>query len=352
MFARHSLNPLIEPADVQPSQEGWEVLGVFNAGAAKYSEETILLLRVSERPVAHDAAWIACPALNEHGEIALHYIRQNDPDWDTRDPRMLRQRSTGDVYLTSLSHIRRARSKDGLHFAIDMQPWLAAQTPLEAFGVEDARITLIDETHYVNYSSVSPHGIATMLASTRDFEQVERLGVIFPPSNRDVTLFPAQIGERYVAYHRPMPGEFGRYSMWLATSPDLVHWGGHQPVLEGLGGWEARRVGGGAPPLWTPDGWLVIYHAADRHNRYCLGAFLAAHDDPGRILGRTTEPILSPEANYETHGFFGNVVFTCGALVEAGLLRVYYGAADERIALAEAPLETVLDHLRTRAKRA
>ena len=107
-------------------------------------------------------------------------------------------------------------------------------------------------------------------------------------------------------------------------------------------GWESGRVGGGAPPLLTPEGWLSIYHAADRYNRYCLGMFLTPADAPERIIRRAAAPILSPQADYETQGFFGNVVFSCGALLEGDILRVYYGAADSCVALAEAPLADVL----------
>ncbi len=346
MFTRHPLNPLLQPHDVPPSRAGWQVIGAFNAGAAQFGDETILLVRVAERPEPVDADWIECPYLDATGQIAFQRILRGDPDWDTRDPRLIRHRRSSAVYLTSLSHIRRARSRDGVHFSIDPQPWLFASTPLESFGVEDPRVTRIDDAYAVNYTAVSPQGIATALATTPDFEQVERRGIIFPPSNRDVTLFPERIGGQYAAYHRPMPGEFGRYSMWLATSPDLVHWGDHRLVLEGAGGWETGRVGGGAPPIRTPEGWLVIYHAADQQQRYCLGAFLAAHDDPGHILARTAKPILAPETAYETAGFFGNVVFTCGAVLADGVVRLYYGASDDRIALAEAPLDAVLEALR------
>lgn len=347
MFIRHPLNPLISPEDVTPSQDGWQVLGVFNAGVARFGDETILLARIAERPQPTEDEWVACPYMDEDGQIQLRRISRNDPDWDCSDPRIVRQRSTGAACLTSISHIRRARSRDGLHFTVDAQPWLAASTALEAYGVEDPRVTLLGETFLINYSGVSPHGIATMMASTLDFEQIRHAGIMFLPSNRDVAIFPRLINGQYAAYHRPMPGEFGRYSIWLATSPDLVHWGEHRVVLDGSGGWEAGRVGGGAPPIWTPEGWLVIYHAADRDNRYCLGAFLAAHDDPGHILARTPDPIFWPEADYETAGFFGNVVFTCGVLVEGGNVRLYYGASDERIALAEMPLESLLALLRS-----
>jgi predicted GH43/DUF377 family glycosyl hydrolase len=110
-------------------------------------------------------------------------------------------------------------------------------------------------------------------------------------------------------------------------------------------GWESGRVGGGAPPLWTERGWLSIYHAADRQHRYCLGVFLTAHDVPARVIARSAAPILEPQAPYEIGGFFPNVVFTCGALIRDGVLRLYYGAGDNTLALAEAPLEAVVSAL-------
>jgi beta-1,2-mannobiose phosphorylase / 1,2-beta-oligomannan phosphorylase len=346
MFSRHPLNPLIKPQQVRPSRPDYEVIGAFNAGATLFKGETILLLRVAERPLGTEEGWIACPYLNEAGELVLHRVRRDDPDYDTRDPRLVQHRPTGKIHLTSISHLRLARGADGMHFTISDQPWLTTQAPYEAFGIEDARITQIDDTFYVNYTAVSPHGIATGLASTRDFEAVERCGIMFPPSNRDVAIFPQAINGLYVCYHRPMPGEFGQLNIWMATSPDMAHWGNHRLVLTSAKeGWDSGRIGGGAPPVWTEEGWLSIYHAADRQNRYCLGAFLTAHDDPAHILARSLTPIFEPEAPYETDGFFANVVFTCGVTVVEGRLRVYYGASDETTSLAEVPLQTLLQSL-------
>jgi predicted GH43/DUF377 family glycosyl hydrolase len=346
LFVRHPLNPLITPRDVRPSREDFEVIGAFNAGATTFHGETLLLLRVAERPISHDPAWILCPFLSQQGELSLLRVRRDDPGYDTSDPRLIRERGTSAIYLTSMSHLRLARSTDGLHFTVADQPWLAAQTVYEGFGVEDARITCIDGAYYVNYTAVSPHGIATALVKTTDFISIERLGVMFPPSNRDVTLFPERINGLYGCYHRPMPGDFGKLSIWFATSPDLIHWGGHQLVLEGsVTSWDGGRVGGGAPPVWTDAGWLSIYHAADSQNRYCLGAFLTSHDQPGRVLFRSPIPIFEPLADYETGGFFPNVVFTCGMILQGDKLRLYYGASDDSIALAEASLNFFIEHL-------
>ena len=346
MFTRHPSNPLITPAQVNPSRTGFEVIGTFNAGVTRFGGETLMLVRVAERPASSDPDVFLCPHLGHDGALAIKRIRRDDPAYDTSDPRIIRGRSNGETFLTSISHLRLARSPDGVRFDVEDTPWLTAQDALEAFGIEDARITPVDGRYYVNYSVVSPYGIATSLVSTSDFASIDRHGIIFPPSNRDVVIFPERVNGLYTAYHRPMPGEFGQYCIWSATSPDLIHWGNHRLVLEGgRGGWEAGRVGGGAPPLKTERGWLSIYHAADRNNVYCLGAYLTPLDDPSRVIARSPQPILQPEADYELRGFFGNVVFTCGALIEGETLRVYYGASDDRMALAEAPVSAVLDSL-------
>lgn len=347
MFVRSQNNPLISPADVQPSQPDFEVIGAFNAGVTRFNDEVLLLLRVAERPV-QESGYVLCPYLATDGELLIKRIKRGDPDYDLSDSRQIRNLKTGELLLTSISHLRLARSTDGVHFRVDERPWITARPPHENFGVEDGRITCIDGVYYINYSAVSAHGIATGLVSTRDFVQIDYHGIIFPPANRDVTIFPERVNGLYTCYHRPMPGGFGGLNIWLATSPDMKHWGGHQIVLEASpDGWEGGRVGGGAPPVRVSQGWLSIYHAADKDNRYCLGAYLTPHDEPGRIVAHSKQPILIPEEDYELNGFFGGVVFTCGILVDDELLSIYYGAADECIGLAQAPVQDLVTHLLT-----
>ena len=217
-FIRHPQNPLITPADVKPSRPDFEVIGAFNAGVTRYQDQVILLLRVAERPVNYDAAWTAYPLMDDSGEISVRTLSRTDARYNLNDSRMIIDLQTGKVVLTSISHLRLARSRDGVHFEIDEQPWLMPQPPYENYGAEDARITLIDDVYYINYTTVSALGIGTGLVSTRDFIHIERLGVIFPPDNRDVTIFPARIGGDYVCYHRPMPGAIGSLNMWSARS--------------------------------------------------------------------------------------------------------------------------------------
>jgi predicted GH43/DUF377 family glycosyl hydrolase len=185
------------------------------------------------------------------------------------------------------------------------------------------------------------------MVSTRDFRNFRRYGVIFPPQNKDVCLFPERIGGRYCALHRPHNEGFGRPSIWYAESPDLVHWGAHRCLVRPRqNGWEENRIGGGAPCLRTGSGWLQIYHAADAQQTYRLGLLLLDLENPARVLKRSRRPIFEPETDYETRGFFQRVVFTGGAVsFEDGRVLIYYGASDETTCGVETTVAELLDHL-------
>ena len=165
---------------------------------------------------------------------------------------------------------------------------------MEEFGVEDPRITAVNGRYYFTYVAVSRHGAATALASTTDFRQFERHGIIFCPENKDVVLFPEQVGGEFVALHRPNAATpFCRPEMWVARSPDLVRWGRHDCLHGGDAEWETGRVGAGTPPVRVEDGWLEIYHGNRQPTRpgevgrYSTGLLLLDHDNPARIVSRT-----------------------------------------------------------------
>ncbi len=340
-------NPIIRPEGVRPSVEGFEVIGTFNAGVARYGEEVVLLVRVAERPVGADPGVVLTARFDpEQGRIVTAPFERGDPENDFSDPRLIVR--GGQTYLTSISHLRVARSRDGIHFAVDERPALGAGDAYESFGIEDPRITQIGEVYYICYVAVSPRGVTTVLASTGDFRTFERHGVVFCPENKDVVLFPEAVEGRYYALHRPHSPLFHRNDMWIAESPDLLCWGRHRHLM-GLrnGFWDETRLGASAAPFRIDDGWLEVYHGADRDNRYCLGAVLLDAREPWNVLARSTEPIFTPETEYERAGFFGGVVFTCGLLFEENLLKIYYGAADTTICYAEMPLADVLSSLRS-----
>lgn len=343
-------NPILTPGMLRPSRDDLEVVGVFNPGVIRHGQEVLLLLRVAEAPLRRSASEVAAPAFDAStGRLEVRRWPADTPGLDVSDPRtVLLDRRT---WLTSISHLRVARSTDGIHFEVEPAPALAPATELESFGIEDPRITLLDGTYWINYSAVSGHGIATALASTRDFRTFERHGVVFPPPNRDVTIFPERMAGRYAALHRPMPEAPGEPAIWIAWSSDLLAWGAHAPVAGARPDrWDDLKVGGGAVPFrvrsGAQDAWLSIYHGVGRSPlEYSLGALLLDARDPGRVLARSRDPILKPEAGYEREGFFGGVVFSCGALVEGDSVRVYYGAADGVTAAADLSLREILGGL-------
>lgn len=342
---RSQQNPLITPADIKASKDYLKVDGVFNAGACKYNGEIILLLRVAESYAHQEEDEVLIPIMSEEG-LKTVKLNKDDAQFDFSDSRVVINKATKQTqYLTSISHLRIARSADGENFVIDEKPIDIDYVPEEKWGMEDPRITEIDGTYYINYTAVSELGAATSMISTTDFINYQRHGIIFMPENKDVCIFNEKINGYYYAYNRPVPKAFGTPDIWISRSPDLLHWGNHQHVL-GVSeevSWDNGRIGGGAPAIKTDRGWLSIYHACDRENVYHLGAYLTPLDKPGEITHKTRLPILSPEMEYEKIGFFGNVVFTCGVIREGEELLVYYGAADDKIALCRFTLQEIFD---------
>jgi predicted GH43/DUF377 family glycosyl hydrolase len=338
-------NPVVTPAMVPPSRPDFEVICAFNAGVTTYGDETILLLRVAERAIG-DEKVARVPVLNCDGAEPVLEVKEfdrQDPTLDFSDSRLIK--GPGLFVLTSISHLRVARSTDGRHFTIDPQPALVPDRPCEAFGLEDPRITEIDGLYYIVYKSVAATGITSSLAVTRDFQTYEKRGIIFCPENLDVCLFPEKVGGRYVALTRPVPKMIGAANMWLAYSPDLLHWGDHHFLMGITDNWDSGRIGGGAVPIKTEHGWLTIYHGATPEDIYCLGTALLDLEEPQKVLARSPAPILRPEAPYEVDGFFGNVVFTCGATVDGDTVHVYYGAADCVMAAADFSLSELVNEL-------
>lgn len=352
-IARCSENPLLQIEDVKPSSKNFTVKGIFNCGATKYKDEYILLCRVAEAVSCEDEETVSFPVVVQKGGIndfqTVSLVKTEHPELCFEDARTItkgKNANTNVVYLTTLSHLRIARSKDGVHFELDAHPTIMPNAEEECWGMEDPRITQLDDTYYINYTAVSPNGAATALIMTKDFQNYERKGIIFLPENKDVTIFPEKINGKFYAFNRPVPKAIGTPDIWLSESEDLVHWGKHQHFC-GVSecGWENGRIGGGAPPVRTEKGWLKIYHAADSNDRYCLGAFLLDLENPAKIIAKSETPLLEPEAPYECQGFFGQVVFSCGCILEKDLLKLYYGASDDSVCLAEITLADIYRHL-------
>jgi predicted GH43/DUF377 family glycosyl hydrolase len=331
---------ILRPSDLKPLRDDFEVVGAFNPGATIAGEEVILLVRVAERPRERRAGYTALPRFVPGEGLAIDWTP--DGELDVLDPRVVKRKADGLVRLTFISHLRVLRCGDGRTLREATETCFLPERSLEEFGVEDPRITLIDGRFYFTYVAVSRHGAATALASTIDFRLFERHGIVFCPENKDVVLFPERIEGEYAALHRPNAATpFCRPEMWVARSPDLVHWGKHECLHGGGAEWETGRVGAGTPPVRIADGWLEIYHGNRQPTRpgevgaYSTGVLLLDRNNPAKVLRRSAASIFEPTAEFERNGFVPDVVFPTGIVQADDAYLVYYGAADTCTAVVE-----------------
>jgi len=341
---RFEQNPILKPRDVRPSVEGMEVTCLLNPGVFRYQGKTWLLVRVAERPAQVEGR-TSFPILSPDGRLEVLEFDSADPRLDLNDPRVIS--FDGKDYLTTLSHLRLLSSEDGFTFSEPEGSLpLMGSGELETYGIEDCRVAEIDKTYYLTYTQVSSNGVGVGLRTTRDWKDFVHAGMLFAPHNKDCAIFEEQIGGMYYALHRPSSPELGGNYIWLAESRDLMHWGNHRCLAHSREGyWDSARVGAGAAPIRTEEGWLEIYHGATKENRYCLGALLLDLNEPWRVLARSEVPIMEPLAPYEKEGFFGQVIFTNGHLVDGDRVTIYYGAADSVICGAHFSLSNILASL-------
>jgi predicted GH43/DUF377 family glycosyl hydrolase len=264
----------------------------------------------------------------------------------------------GEYLMLFRSHLRSgrsiiglARSKDGFRFVADPAPFLtpAKEGPFAAYeesGVEDPRVTEIDGVFLITYSAYSRNGVRIALARTRDFVTVERMSLITEADYRNVVIFPEKFGGFYARLDRPH-SEIAPWSIWISYSPDLLFWGEAKLIMRPVPyHWDEMKIGPGAPPIRTPEGWLSIYHGVFQTMAgavYRLGVALHDLADPAVIRGVSDSWILQPESPWEVTGYVSNVVFTCGAVAEAdGTVKIYWGGADSVMCVGEADIDELV----------
>lgn len=355
MIKRIKEKLLLTPGDISPCQKDLKVIGVFNPGAIRCKDEIILLIRVAQaslREAKHPEIYCLRSFLGDHKDVSFEHFKT----------RITERGTIGDDGFNKLqfvSHLEIVRlSSDGYTVkSIEKHPSLFGVTELDEYGVEDCRITEIEGTFWITYVGVSRKGgICTCLMMTRDFKEFERKGIIFHASNKDAVLFPEKINNKYFALHRPsLQMRTRNYAIMGASSPDLIHWGCHEYVMESSENpdhFDSLRLGAGVPPIKTPEGWLHIYHGVEAHKKgiegpgiYRGGAFMTALDQPLKVIGRCKEPILEVVHDYEVKGYVGHVVFPTGAVRDKDNpdhLHIYYGCADENIAVATLSVKEII----------
>jgi predicted GH43/DUF377 family glycosyl hydrolase len=300
LFGRHPGNPILSAADWP-----YPVNAVFNPAAAVCDGQTVLLARVEDR--------------------------------------------------RGISHLTVARSANGVDgWTIAPEPLLApvGGEAAEQWGFEDPRVVWLEELGHwaITCTAYGPAGPAVFLATTKDFDTVDRHGVIRHPEDKNAALLPHRIDGRWVLLHRPRT-EFGggRGEIVLSRSEDLASWSAPEQVLQPRDGawWDSLRIGIGPPPLRTEHGWLLVYHGVKgtvSGDLYRVGLALLDLDEPTRVLRRLPGWILAPLADYERAGDVPNAVFPCGLLHDEANdeIRLYYGAADSSICLATAQLSDLI----------
>ncbi|MEM6391641.1 MAG: hypothetical protein AAF797_02590 [Planctomycetota bacterium] len=360
MLERQFTERVLGPEHAAATDERLEVIGAFNPGVVEHLGKTVLMVRVVQQPAETRGDAYASPRYSENG-LEIDWLPADETETES-DPRSYTSTKTGALRLRFISHFQLFYSDDGVTLS-DEQPDPATAMVLpegeyEEYGIEDPRIVLIEGTYYITYVAVSRHGVATALMSTTDFQVFTRHGIILPPDNKDVLLFPERIGGDYAMLHRPMPNmAFSPPQVWVSRSPDLVHWGMHRRLFGG-GAMPAGledvvafrdRVGGSTPPVMTDQGWLTIFHGSNKDHdaagvgAYSAGVLLLDAARPERVVGCSAGSIMAPEAEFETRGFVDNVVFPTALLRRGELAYVYYGAADESTGVTAFRIDELLD---------
>jgi predicted GH43/DUF377 family glycosyl hydrolase len=261
----------------------------------------------------------------------------------------------------------------------------------ERKGVEDPRITKIGKTFYLTYVAHDGKSALTAYATSQDLKIWKKRGIISPliTYNAATSLFKKEkLKDRYLmfeTYYEELSGKDvllwfkdallfpkkikGRFAMLIRILPDIQivffksfkelkersFWKNYLKqlpsyvVLENKYWFESRNIGGGPPPIYTKDGWLIIFHTVEELNKarfYHTSAALLDKRNLFRVIGRLSMPLFSPEEKWEKEGLVNNVVFPTGTVVFGKDLYIYYGASDDKIAVAKVNLNELLNKLK------
>lgn len=274
------------------------------------------------------------------------------------------------------------------------QPLLVPQSEYEFQGLEDPRIVLIEGIYYLTYTAFNGTNALGALATSTDLVHWEKHGIVVPKItyeefehftklegtihdkytrfndyqkshekqdrkvflwDKNLILFPRKINNKFCFFHRIKPDiqivvaidkledltiefwqhYFQHFDDFIVLSPKFQH--------------EVSYIGSGCPPIETDDGWLIIYHGVhDTIQGYVYSACAALLDveNPQKEIARLPYPLFFPEKEWELKGEVNNVCFPTGTVLEGDTLYIYYGAADERIAVASLSISELLKELK------
>ncbi|MDD4135661.1 MAG: hypothetical protein PHN66_01155 [Candidatus Shapirobacteria bacterium] len=310
-------NPLLEP---NPKNE-WESVAVFNGSVIKDKKKYLMVYRA------------------------------------------IGQKKMVDGKEILISTIGMAESEDKYNFKKRKQ-LLVPEYEWEKFGLEDPRITKIDDTFYIFYTAIGNYptdanGIKVAVAKTKDFKNWEK-HLVTDFNAKAMALFPRKIDGKFVAVlavntDRP-PAKIGLITfekesdIWNSDYWRKWFWSLEKNTIK-LDRVNSDLVEVGAVPIETRDGWVLIYCHIENYfaiNKAIFGIEAALLDinDPLKILGQTIKPFMLPQEDFELSGIVPNIIFPSGAVLEYGQIYIYYGAADNYCAVATVNLDELLIDLK------
>ena len=258
-----------------------------------------------------------------------------------------------------IPYVYLGHSKDAIHWDIEHEKVQFIDEDGKSFMPRyayDPRLVKVEDTYYIIWCG-DFYGASIGIAKTKDFKTFIRIENPFIPFNRNAVLFPRKINGNFVMFSRPSDSGHTPFGdVFLSQSPDMIYWGKHRHLMSPGGNWwESVKVGGGAAPIETSEGWLVFYHGVSSTCNgfvYSIGGMILDIDEPSKIKYRCETYLLTPEASYEERGFVPNVCFPCATIhdPETGRIALYYGAADSVVGLAFCELDDIIDYIKDHSK--
>ena len=313
---------LITATDLAASVDGREVVGVLNPSVVQLDGSTYLVVRVDERS-------------------------KKPEEWHPLDFR--REVPQAGRIGAHTSHFRLVQLTDsgllGSSRIMQIDVGIFAE-----YGYEDPRCTSVGDCIYVVFSAVSRFGLTAWMGELTQSRTLQRLRMILGPDHKHTVLLPAIDRRDHILLTRPLARQGVKaIGIWLLLSPDLAYFGNPKPILmPRRTHWDCKRVGAAGVPLRLNDDWLVPYYGVDIEESYHMG-FALLDGNTLEVTARTLNPVLSPDLDWERHGRRADTVFSCGVEWSrqegSRELRIFYGAADESVGVAELPLASVKSEL-------
>lgn len=254
-----------------------------------------------------------------------------------------------------IPYIYLGHSEDAIHWDFEKNKIPFVNEKGEPFMPQyayDPRLVKVEDTYYIIWCQ-DFYGAAIGMAKTKDFKKFVRLENPFIPYNRNAVLFPRKINGNFVLLSRPSDSGHTPFGdVFISESPDMVYWGRHRHLMsKGSEWWESVKIGAGAAPIETSEGWLLFYHGVSSTCNgfvYSIGGAILDIDNPSIVKYRCSDFLLTPEESYEERGFVPNVCFPCATLQDAktGRMALYYGCADTYVGLAFMYFDEVVDFIK------